>query len=167
MRKHSWLRLVLFAFAAGIQGCVQDPTVPKVETEPPVVLTVSVSDSVYVLGGAPVAINVTLTNTLSQAIQLFFPTLCKIQVFIRDANNRVVLPKGGSYNCSPVPNTLAMDANSVQTETFEWTGGQGFTAPESDTKVPLGSYFVSAVISASNYSTVAFPVKVRVAATAP
>jgi hypothetical protein len=167
MRKHSWLRLILFVFAAGAQGCVQDPTVPKVDTEPPVALTITVSDSVYVPGGSPDTISVTLTNTLTQSIELDFPTLCKIQVFIRDASNRVVLPKGGSYICGPVPTVIAMAGNTTQTEKFVWTGGQGFTAPDSDTKVPPGIYFVSALISASNYSTVAFPVKIRVAATIP
>ena len=167
MRKHSWLRPLLFLCSAGIQGCVQDPTVPKVETEPPVALTVSVSDSVYVLGGGPDTITVTLVNTLNQTIELDFPTLCQIQLFIRDASNDIVLPKGGSYICGPVPTTLTMAANTSQNDKFVWTGGQGFTAPDADTKVPVGTYFVWAEIRASNYSTVAFPVKIRVAATPP
>jgi len=126
-----------------------------------------VSDSVYVMGGTPDTITVTLVNTLNQTIELDFPTLCQIQIFIRDATNHVVVPKGGSYICGPVPTTLTMAANTLQKDEFEWTGGQGFTAPDSDTKVPAGNYFVWAEIRASNYSTVAFPVKIRVAATAP
>ena len=167
MRKHLWLRPLLCVFAAGYQACVQDPTVPKVETEPPVALTVTVSDSVYVMGGTPDTITVTLVNTLDQTIELDFPTLCQIQLFIRDASNRIVLPKGGSYICGPVPTTLTMAANTSQNDKFEWTGGQGFTAPDSDTKVPAGTYYVWAEIHASNYNTVAFPVKIRVAATPP
>lgn len=167
MRKHLWLRPLLCVFAAAYQGCVQDPTVPKVETEPPVALTVTVSDSVYVMGGTPDTITVTLVNTLDQTIELDFPTLCQIQLFIRDASNRIVLPKGGGYICGPVPTTLTMAANTLQNDKFEWTGGQGFTAPDSDTKVSAGTYYVWAEIRASNYSTVAFPVKIRVAATPP
>jgi hypothetical protein len=167
MRKHLWLRLTFCVLAGGVLGCVQDPTVPKVDTEPPVELIVTVSDTLLVLGETPDTITVTLVNTLNQTIELDFPTLCQIQLYIRDASNRIVLPKGGSYVCGPVPTTLTMAANTLQTDTFEWTGGQGFTAPDSETKLPAGTYYVWAEIHASNYSTVAFPVKIRVAATPP
>jgi hypothetical protein len=141
--------------------------VPKVDTEPPVELIVSVSDSVLVLGGAPDTITVTLVNTLNQDIELDFASLCQIQLFIRNASNHIVLPKGGSYICAPVTSVLTMAANTSQTDEFEWTGGQGFTAPDADTKVPAGDYYVWAEIHALNYSTVAFPVRIRVATTAP
>lgn len=112
--------------------------------------------------GETTTITVTLTNTLDETIQLTFPTSCQALVFIRNSVGRVVTPENGTWECASVPSSLVLDAGETATYTMEWGGGIEFGPAGTSTRVPPGSYFVSAEMRADGYHAIAFPITIVV-----
>jgi len=113
--------------------------VPKVESSP-VELKIRVSDSVLVLGQVD-TINVVIKNLLGA----------------------VVLSPPGSSQCAALNSQLTVPASDSVVRTYYWTGGQSLFPPDPSAKLPVGQYFVSASLLATNYSVDAFPVGIRLA----
>ncbi len=67
----------------------------------------------------------------------------------------MVVPPNGVRNCVTKLDSLDVPAMGNVVRRFIWTGTTDFTPPGSATPLPAGSYYVSAAISALNYSTVA------------
>ena len=150
----------LFLPALAALSCVQDPTVPKIGVDP-VTITLSVSTQTLKLGAAD-TIRVVITNGLTSAVRLTFPSSCQVFVTIRSLAGDVVTPRDGRPQCLPVSSQLTLPVNGTQTFTTIWTGGFDFRPPDTTAKVPLGEYFVSAQLIANGYSTVAPAFKVAV-----
>lgn len=141
-------------------SCQQEPTVPKVELDP-VSITLSVSTQAM-RAGDPDTIRVVVVNNFDGQVRLFFPTACQVFVTIRSQAGDIVTPRDGRPGCLAVGSQLTLPLGGTQTFTFVWTGGYDFKPPDTSAKVPAGSYFVSAALIASGYSTVAPPFKVDI-----
>lgn len=150
--------LAATALVAG--SCSQDPVVPKVG-EQPIALAVALSSQTMRLG-TPDTIRVTATNTLNERVVLTFATSCQITVTIRNASGDAVIPPNGRHGCVPVTSNLSISALASVTFTFVWDGRTEFLPTSSTVRVPPGSYFVSAAIDATNYSTIAPAIRVEV-----
>lgn len=143
-------------------GCVQDPVIPKIGDDP-IVLTMAFSTTTF-RPGKPDTISVTATSTFTEAVALLFNTDCQILVTIRSATGAPVVPPNGQPTCTPVASQLRIPAEGSVTQRFVWTGVDRFLPTGSTTQLPAGTYFVSAAINATNYSTVAPAVKVELLA---
>jgi hypothetical protein len=150
------------ACTVAIAACQSSPTIPKLSAAP-VDLVLRVSDSVFVLGGRADTISVIVRNNLAESVRLSFATLCQVQLFIRTQKGAVVLPATGKYSCSPVPSQISVAPSDSVVQQYIWTGGQSFVPPDPAQKLPPGVYFVTALMQATNYSTTAFPVRIRIA----
>jgi hypothetical protein len=141
-------------------ACQQTPTIPKLG-EQPITLTLQVSTRTLEPGKAD-TFRVTALNTTADSLILEFNSNCTIVVTIRDDDNNVVVPPNGRAGCLPIVSTLAWRPNGSITRTFVWKGGTDFDPPGSPTRVPNGSYFVSALMAGRGYSTSAPAFKVDV-----
>ncbi len=140
-------------------GCSQSPVVPKIG-EQPIALSMAFSTTTLQLG-RPDTITVTVSNSFDQTARLLFDTDCQVLVTIRSLAGTIVVPPNGVRNCSPIASSLDLPAMGSVTRRFIWTGTADFTPPGSSTALPAGSYFVSAAINATNYSTIAPAVRVE------
>lgn len=154
-------RVVMVVATVAAIACQQSPVVPKFESSP-VELKVKVSDSVLVLGQVD-TIKVIIKNTLTFVVRLSFPTQCQDKLTIRNLVGAVVLQPPGSAQCAGVISQLTIPASDSIVRTYYWTGGQSLFPPDPATKLPVGQYFVSASLQATNYSVDAFPVGIRLA----
>lgn len=143
-----------------VLACQQEPTVPKIALDP-VSITLAVSTQTL-RAGDPDTIRVVVTNNLDGTVRLLFPTSCQVFVTIRSQAGDIVTPREGRPACLPVGSQLTLPLRGSQTFTTVWTGGYDFKPPDTSAKVPAGSYFVSAALIASGYSTVAPAFKVDV-----
>jgi hypothetical protein len=141
-------------------SCQQDPTVPKIKLDP-VSITLSVSTQSMRAGDAD-TIKVVVTNNVDGPVRLFFPTTCQVFVTIRSREGDVVTPRDGRPACLSAGSRLDIPFGGSTTFTTVWTGGYDFKPPDTQAKVPAGSYFVSAALIASGYSTVAPAFKVDI-----
>lgn len=141
-------------------SCQQDPTVPKIGTDP-VSITLSVSTQTLRLGD-PDTIKVVVTNNVDAEVRLLFPTTCQVFITIRSQAGDIVTPRDGRPGCLNAVSQLRIPLGGSATFTTIWTGGYDFRPPDTSAKVPPGSYFVSAALIASGYSTVAPAFKVDV-----
>lgn len=150
------------ALAPLLWGCSQDPTIPKIEEEP-VTLSLALSTTTF-RQGKPDTISVTATSKLTYTATIQFATDCQLLVTIRNQAGAAVVPPNGKHTCVPLATNLVIPAEGSVTRRFVWTGSDTFVPPGSATMLPPGTYFVSAYISALNYSTVAAAVKVELVA---
>jgi hypothetical protein len=141
-------------------ACQQEPTVPKIGQDP-VSITLSVSTQTMRVGD-PDTITVVVTNNYGAEVQLFFPTICQVFITIRSQDGAIVAPRDGRPGCLAAPSRMRLPLGGSLTFTSIWTGGYDFNPPDTPAKVPPGSYFVSAALVASGYSTVAPAFKVDV-----
>lgn len=152
-------------FAAGLAGCVQDPTVPKLAV-PPIALAMTFSTKIFRLGKAD-TIRVTAINSFSQSATILFSTSCQIVLTIRNAAGDPVVPPGGKPLCVNVVSRLSIASGDSVIRRFVWNGATNFMPPGSVTPLPPGTYFVSASMSGTNYSTFAPAVKVDLVRSTP
>ena len=137
-------------------ACVQEPTVPRLGDQ---IVQVSVASSRILLRAGDVdTLTVTVRNTLGEPVQLVFPTLCTVRVFIRDAQGKVQVPEGGVHDCPAIQALLVIPANGQLTQEFYWAGGSGLDGSPPATLLPAGNYYASVRLDAEGYSTVGFPV---------
>lgn len=156
-------RLVVVALAALTLGCQQEPTVPRIGT-PIIALTMSFRTTSFQVG-RPDTITVTATSSFDQAARLLFNTDCQILLTIRNVAGDAVVPPNGRHTCLQLATSLVIPANGTVTRRFVWAGRTEFIPPGSSVALPAGSYFVSASLNATNYST--FAPAVRVELTTP
>lgn len=152
--------LPIVALGGLLMACQQTPTIPRLG-EQPVALTLQVSTRTLEPGKAD-TIRVTAQNNTADSAFLEFDTDCTIVVTIRDSNNDVVVPPNGKAGCLPIKSVLRWLPNASIVRTFIWKGGTDFEPPGSPTRVPNGSYFVSASMAGRTYSTSAPAFKVDV-----
>ena len=141
-------------------SCQQEPTIPKVKLDP-VSITLSVSTQTMRAGDTD-TIRVVVTNNFDGAVRLFFPTVCQVFITVRSQAGDVVTPRDGRPACLPTGSQLTLPLGGSQTFTTIWTGGYDFKPPDTASKVPAGTYFVSASLVANGYSTVAPAFKVEI-----
>lgn len=153
---------VLAALASFGWGCVQDPVIPKARVDP-IVLSIAVSTTTF-RQGKPDTIRVTATSSFTQPVVLLFNNDCQILVTIRSAAGLPVVPPNGQPTCIPVVSQLRIPAEGSVTQQFVWTGLDRFLPTGSTTLLPPGTYFISAAINATNYSTFAPALKVELVA---
>lgn len=127
----------------------------------PVSISLSVSTQVLRAGQAD-TLRVVVTNNVDGAVRLNFPTPCQVYFTIRSQAGEIVTPRDGRPGCLPVGSRLNLPLGGSQTFTAIWTGGYDFNPPGTPARVPPGSYFVSAALIATGYSTVAPAFKVEV-----
>lgn len=139
--------------ATVVAGCIQDPSVPKIGTDP-VSISLTVSSQTLRVGAAD-TIRVTVKNNLTQAVRITFDNVCQVYVTIRDVAGDVVTPRDGRPDCLPIQSQLNLAAAATRVYTSVWTGGFDFSPPDTQAKVPPGTYFVSAQLIALGYSTLA------------
>ena len=151
--------------ATGVAGCVQDPTVPKLAV-PPIALAMTFSTKTFRLGKAD-TIRVSAVNSFSQSATIRFATSCQIVLTIRSAAGDAVVPPGGTPLCVNVVSTLTIAAGDSVMRRFVWNGATNFMPPGSVIPLPAGTYFVSASMSGTNYSTFAPAVKVDLVRSTP
>jgi hypothetical protein len=156
-------RLLVVALAGLALGCQQEPTVPTLGAEP-IRLALSFNTTTFRLG-RPDTITVTATSFLPDPARLFFNTDCQIVVTIRTTAGVAVVPPNGTHTCVPVATVLDFAPEGSVVRKFIWSGTSEFIPPGSIAPLPAGSYFVSATINATNYST--FAPAVRVELTTP
>jgi hypothetical protein len=155
------MRRVAFAVGvAAVAGCVQGPQIEKIG-EDPISIALSLSTTSLQIGRAD-TIRVVVRNNLDQAVRLLFTNVCQVYVTIRNQAGDIVTPRDGRPGCLAVNSSLVLAAGGQQTFTSIWTGGFDFAPPDTPGKVPNGSYFVSAQLIASGYSTLAPAIKVDV-----
>ena len=152
--------LLIAALGGAVLACQADPTIPKLG-ERPVTLTLEVSTRTLAPGAVD-TFRVTSTNLTGREQELHFPTNCTMVVTIRDADNNVVVPPNGKAGCLPVESVLEWGVDETITRLFVWKGGDDFDPPGSATRLPVGSYFVSAAMVGEGYSTFAPAFKVDV-----
>ena len=152
------LRRRLAPAAVLLAACIQEPTIPTV-AEAPIALTMAFSTKAFRVGKAD-TISVTATSTFTAPARLLFATDCQIQLTIRSARGAAVVPPGGRPTCSGAASALLIPAKGTVTQRFVWTGLDQVLPTASTTTVAPGTYYVSAAINATNYSTVAPAVKV-------
>jgi hypothetical protein len=146
---------VALLLLAGI-ACIEDPTIPKLGEQ---VVQVSLSTSTSLLRTGEIdTLTVTVTNTLAEPVQLDFPTLCTVRVFIRDAVGKVQVPAGGVHDCPPIQAVLQIPAGGQVTLEFYWAGGAVLDGSDPASRLPAGNYYASVHLDAEGYSTVGFPV---------
>lgn len=153
-------RFLLPVVALATLSCQQEPTIPKVKLDP-VSITLSVSTQAMRAGDAD-TIRVVVTNNYDGNVRLFFPTLCQVFITVRSQAGVIVTPRDGRPGCLPTGSQLTLPLGGTRTFTSIWTGGYDFKPPDTSTKVPAGTYFVSATLIASGYSTVAPAFKVEI-----
>ena len=156
----TWSLFLPILTILAVLGCVQDPTVPKIG-EDPVAITLTVSTQTLKLGAAD-TIKVVVKNAFGSAVRLTFPSSCQVFVTIRSLAGDIVTPRDGRPQCTPVSSQLTLPLNGTQTFTTVWTGGFDFKPPDTNAKVPPGTYFVSAQLIANGYSTLAPAFKIDV-----
>lgn len=155
-------RVAIVALAIVASACVQDPVIPRLGDQP-ILLTLAVS-TIDMKVGRPDTIRVTATNTFDQGARLIFENDCQLVVTIRNALGAAVVPPNGVHTCLPVPSALDIPAGGSVARTFLWQGGTNFLPTISQTFLPPGTYFISAAINATNYSTIAPAIRVELAA---
>ncbi|MBK6485909.1 MAG: hypothetical protein IPF98_03365 [Gemmatimonadetes bacterium] len=156
-------RFLVVALAVLTLGCQQEPNVPKIGT-PIIALSMAFKSTTFQVG-RPDTITVTATSSFGETARLTFDTDCQILLTIRSTAGEAVVPPNGRPTCLQVATTLDVPANGTVTRRFVWSGTTEFIPPGSATALPAGSYFVSASINATNYST--FAPAVRVELTTP
>jgi hypothetical protein len=141
-------------------ACVEEPTVPRLGDQ---IIQVSVASSKTQLRAGEVdTLTVTVRNTLGEPVQLVFPTLCTVRVFIRNAQGKVQVPAGGVHDCPAIQSLLVIPANGQVTQEFYWAGGSALDGSPPATRLPAGNYYASVRLDAEGYSTVGFPVLITV-----
>jgi hypothetical protein len=144
-------RMLLLTGTVVATACNQDPVVPTYDPGP-VSITVIASDTTLTAGDAD-TIKVVITNNLEVLVRLNYSSNCTLGVTIRNVTNQVVLSQDQDpEDCIRVPTTLTIPALGSVTRTFIWTGGSEFSPPDTPTKLPAGPYFITASISALNYT---------------
>jgi hypothetical protein len=156
------LAAALAASAAWTAGCVQDPVIPKVGDDP-ILLSISLSTTTF-RQGKPDTIRVTATNSFPEPVVLVYTNDCQILVTIRSASGVPVVPPNGQPTCIPLASQLRIPAEGSVTQRFVWTGLDRLLPTGSTTFLPPGTYFISAAIRATNYSTTAPAFKVELVA---
>jgi len=156
------LAAAMAASAAWTAACVQDPVIPKVSDDP-IVLSISLSSTTFRQGKAD-TIRVTATSSFTQPVALLYDNDCQIVVTIRSASGAPVVPPNGLPTCIPVPSQLRIPAEGSVTQLFVWTGLDRLLPTGSTTFLPPGTYYISAAINATNYSTFAPALKVELVA---
>ena len=157
------IRLAAIVTAVAGISCQQSPVVPVIEPDP-VEIRVTVSDSILAFGEID-TIKVIVNNTLDFVVRLAFSTQCQDKLLIRTTTGNIVVPPSGTFQCAPVNSQLSLPANDSIVRTYYWTGGQTLYPPDPADKLPIGRYFVSASLQATNYSVEAFPVAIRLVTT--
>jgi len=152
-------RLLVVALAGLALGCQQEPTVPTLGEEP-IRLTMSFNTTSFRVGRRD-TITVTATSFLPEPARLTFDTDCQILVTIRSTSGEAVVPPNGRPTCVPVATVLDIPAEGTVVRRFIWSGAAAFIPPGSTAPLPAGSYFVSASLNATNYSTFAPAVRVQ------
>ena len=146
--------------AFAVLGCTQDPSVPKIGDLP---VTISLRLSTLSLkAGTPDTIRVAVTNNLDQSVRLTFSNQCQVYGTGRNSAGDIGTPRDGRPECLPIASALTLVARGTQDYVTIWTGGYKFLPPDTQEKVPAGSYFVSAELIASGYSVIAPPFKVDI-----
>lgn len=153
-------RYIAAAFALAT-GCSQEPTIPKLDSEP-VTLSIAASTRTFTQG-TPDTIRITITNFLEQVARLGYANSCQVDVFIRSLEGTIVLPAGGRPLCLPGNTTLDIPAQGSITRSFVWDGRDSFLPTISTEFVAPGTYFISAEINALNYTTFVPALKVDLA----
>ena len=152
-------RCLLAITIAGLSlGCQQSPTVPKSASQP-VVLTMAFSTKTF-RRGKPDTISVTATSTLATEATIFFDNGCQILVTIRSDAGAAVVPPNGTPSCSPAVSKMVLPPKGTVVQKFVWSGTDRFLPSGSSVTLPAGTYYVSAAINGTNYSTFAPAVKV-------
>ena len=149
-------RLAFFLPFIIINGCYQDPSVPKQRDE--ILLRLTVSKEMLRAGESD-TITVTATNNFGERIQIRFPDACIVFAYIRDPRGRVVTP-GRGWSCIPVVSTLVLDPDEVRTFTFVWTGLSEFAGTLQPTPLAPGEYFATATLESGDFAVHAPPVRV-------
>lgn len=158
-------RFVTAPFALALTACVQEPTIPKVGDQP-ITLTMVLPSTTFRVG-RPDTIHAVVTNLLNQQAEIRFNTNCQIVVSIRNAAGTLVVPSDGRSSCAPLLTSLVLPPESSVTQTFIWAGTTNFSPPGSPTALPPGSYFVSATLDGTNYSTFAPAIRIELTNGAP
>ena len=151
MMRRSFTALVSAALVAVLVDCSQDPTIPKL-AEQPIALTITMTSTTFRLGKVD-TIRVTVKNSFSENARIFFNSSCQIVVTIRNSAGTAVVPGTGRAGCITVSSTLSIPANSSITQLFVWNGATEFIPPGSATPLVPGTYYVSATMEGTNYST--------------
>jgi hypothetical protein len=138
-----------------IAGCVEEADIPTV---PEQILPMQLSTSLRDLPrGQSATLTVSLTNSLEDRVELYFPTTCQVILYIRDQGNRVVARRR-TDDCARVPSLITLQPSQTTTFTFTWSGESELGPPGSGTALPAGTYYASAEMVAENYTGVAFPI---------
>lgn len=154
------LKRVLAPLLLSAIGCVQETTIPRLGDKP---VTISITTSSSVLRtGESLTISVHIVNTLSEPVQLAFPTLCQVRVFIRNDRGNLVVPADGAHDCPTISSQLTLDAGDSTIREFPWSGGPELDGAAPAQRLPAGRYYITANLDAAGYSTVAFAVLVNI-----
>lgn len=156
-------RRLLLAVVGLTLGCNQAPTVPKIGPQP-IELSMTFNTTNFQVGRRD-TITVTATSLLDGTAQLLFDSDCQIVLTIRSTAGAAVVPPNGRQTCKPLATSLEIPALGSVSRTFVWSGNSQLIPPGGGNPLPAGSYFVSASIDATNYST--FAPAVRVELTVP
>lgn len=152
--------LLVTALTLATIGCSQSPTIPKIGDQP-ITLTITASSRSFKLG-TPDTLRVSISSSLTTTARLTYANDCQLEMFVRDAKGKIVIPAGGKSVCAPVATTLDIPAGGSVVKVFIWNGGTAFLPTVTSDQVAPGSYYISAEINALNYSTVLPALKVDV-----
>jgi hypothetical protein len=120
------------------------------------------SSATEIVRGSPVTLQVRLSNEGASPVTLHFSDSCQINPSIQNSAGQTVLPEGGSRGCATVLTDLTVTPGNDVVREFVWTGSTAFQSEMPLRPLPVGQYFFTAEVPASEGKLKAtVPVTVR------
>ena len=153
------MRLLIAALLLLTAACVQEPSVPKLGGGAVELKVAASADQIHV--GEADTITVTAINNLDQQVRILFavdPT-CQILVYVQTSSARTVVPER-DYSCIPIQSQLVIPSTGSVNRKFVWRGDTMLDPPGSESHLPAGDYYVTAIMRADGFTVPAFSTKV-------